>query len=230
MKKSDYIEIFNYLLELYPEPKTELEYNTPYQLLVAVMLSAQATDKQVNKITQHFFKILKEPKDAIKLWQEQIEEQVKSINYFRSKAKHIYIMSQQLLELTKWNKKLSKKEQEIYNTHWYYIPEQREELVKLAGVGEKTAKVIEATLFDKPVIAVDTHVQRVANRLWMVKTNNPLETSKLIDKKIPKEYRTDANHVMVLFGRYYCKAQNPKCSWCKLQNRCLYFKQLEKNN
>ena len=237
MKKSDYPFIFEYISSLFTSLETELKYETPFQLLVAVMMSAQTTDKQVNKISEHFFTILKNPQDAITLWQETIEKNINSINYFRAKAKHIYQSSLLLLErkeqIKEKKKKLTQKEQALFKQYKYYIPETENELTKLPGVGEKTAKVIQYILFKKPVIAVDTHVHRVTNRLGIVATKTPEETSKLIQTRIPKEFRDIAHHSFILFGRYYCKAINPKCDTCKLSKLCNYYNttiQLQEKN
>ena len=241
----DYPLIFNYISSLFTSLETELKYETPFQLLVAVMMSAQTTDKQVNKITDHFFTILKHPQDAVNLGQEKIQEEIKSVNYCRAKAKHIYQTSLLLLEWSapfmkslsrknygrgkggfeksKIQKKLTLKELVLFKQYGYYIPETESELTKLPGVGEKTAKVIQYVLFKKPVIAVDTHVHRVTNRLGIVATKTPEETSKQIQTKIPKEYRNIAHHAFILFGRYYCKAIKPKCETCQLQQICKFY-------
>lgn len=213
--------IFNYLKELFPDPETELNYSTPFQLVVAVMLSAQATDLQVNKVTDTLFKKIKKPEDLLAMGFEKFERSIKSINYYHTKAKHIY----ETALLLKQKK---------------HIPDTLEELMKMPGIGVKTAKLILHVLYDKLYIAVDTHIHRVSNRLWLVKstilkdtspfkrkgayTTSPEKTSELLEKVIPDEYKDHAHHSLVLFWRYYCKAIKPKCDDCKLQKICKYYK------
>lgn len=206
LKKSDFKTIFSYLEQLFPNADTELNYETPFQLLIAVMMSAQTTDKQVNKVTDKLFQIVKTPQDVLKMGHAAFEQAIKSVNLYRGKAKHIYQTSE-LLAAQKGK-----------------IPKTEAELVKLPGVGEKTAKVVLHVLYKKPVIAVDTHVHRVCNRLGIVKTNTPLQTSKLLETTIPNEYKSIAHHCMILFGRYLCTARKPKCSECQLQKLCPYFR------
>lgn len=206
LKKSDFKTIFSYLEQLFPNADTELNYETPFQLLIAVMMSAQTTDKQVNKVTDKLFQTIYQPEDVLKMGHAAFEQAIKSVNLYRGKAKHIYQTSE-LLAAKKGK-----------------IPETEAELVKLPGVGEKTAKVVLHVLYKKPVIAVDTHVHRVCNRLGIVKTNAPLQTSKLLETTIPNEYKSIAHHCMILFGRYLCTARKPKCSECQLQKLCPYFR------
>ncbi len=206
LKKSDFKTIFSYLEQLFPNAETELNYETPFQLLVAVILSAQTTDKQVNKVTASLFQTIKEPEDVIKLGHIAFEQAIKSIGLYKGKAKNIFQTSKLLVE------KKGK------------IPKTEKELIQLPWVWEKTAKVVLHVLYKKPVIAVDTHVHRVCNRLGIVKTKAPLQTSKLLETAIPNEYKQIAHHCIILFGRYYCTARNPKCAECQLQKLCLYFK------
>ena len=225
MTKKDYDELFNNLLHLFPNPDTELNFETPFQLLVAVMLSAQTTDRQVNVVTDKLFLKVKEPNDVLKISEENLAKQVSSVNYYKMKAKHIKQTAQQLIELSKNKKvKLTKNEKECLNKYWYYLPENIEWLIKLPWVGEKTAKVILYVRYKHDLIAVDTHVHRVANRLWIVKTNEPLETSKEIEKVVPKKRKRIAHHSLILFWRYYCTAKKPKCENCVLQKWCKYYK------
>ena len=166
MTKKDYDELFNNLLHLFPNPDTELNFETPFQLLVAVMLSAQTTDRQVNVVTDKLFLKVKEPNDVLRISEENLAKQVSSVNYYKMKAKHIKQTAQQLIELSKNKKvKLTKNEKECLNKYWYYLPENIEWLIKLPWVGEKTAKVILYVRYKHDLIAVDTHVHRVANRL-----------------------------------------------------------------
>jgi len=196
--------IFAYLQKLFPDAKTELNYSTPFQLLVAVILSAQTTDKQVNKVTNILFQKIKQPKDLIKLWFDDFKTHIKTIGLYNGKAKNIRATANILVKKP--------------------LPKTLQWLQELPWVGEKTAKVIGQVLYDMPVIAVDTHVHRVCNRLWIVKTNSPLQTSKLLEKVIPNTYKSIAHHCLILFGRYYCTARNPKCETCKLQKICVYYK------
>lgn len=225
MTKKDYNELFNNLLQLFPNPDTELNFETPFQLLVAVMLSAQTTDRQVNIVTNKLFLKIKEPNDVLKISEENLAKQVSSVNYYKMKAKHIKQTAQQLIELSKNKKvKLTKNEEEYLKKYWYYLPESIEWLIKLPWVGEKTAKVILYVRYKHDLIAVDTHVHRVANRLWIVKTNEPLETSKEIEKVVPKKRKKIAHHSLILFWRYHCTAKKPKCENCVLQKWCEYYK------
>lgn len=197
--------IFDYLQSLFPNAETELHFTNPFQLLVAVMLSAQTTDKQVNKVTDQLFKIIKKPEDILAMGLENFEQAIKSIGLYKNKAKHIFQTSKLLAK------------------HEGILPKTEEELMKFPWVGEKTAKVVLHVLYKKPVIAVDTHVHRICNRLGIVKTKTPLQTSKLLETTIPKKYKQIAHHCMILFGRYHCTARNPKCADCKLNTLCPYF-------
>ncbi len=220
--------IFYYYKELFPNPETELVYNNPFQLIISVILSAQTTDIQVNKITKNLFKIIKNPKNIIDLWKEKLTKSISSINYYKTKSKHIFLLSNIIINKKKldnlWIKKYKIYEEESVK---YFIPNTIEWLQKLPWVGEKTAKVIAHVLFKLPVIAVDTHVHRVCNRLWIVSTKTPEQTSKLLEKVIPKIYKPIAHHSIILFWRYYCTARKPKCTECKLQDICKFYK--EKN-
>lgn len=225
MEKIDYDELFQKLLQLFPNPNTELNFKTPFQLLIAVMLSAQTTDRQVNVVTNKLFLKIKSPEDVLKMTEENLTKQVSSVNYYKMKAKHIRESAEQLIDLAKDKKvKLTKNEKEYLKEYWYYLPESIERLTKLPWVWEKTAKVILYVRYKHNLIAVDTHVHRVANRLWIVKTSEPLETSKKIEKVVPKKRKRIAHHSLILFGRYYCTAKNPKCANCILQKQCNFYK------
>ncbi len=200
-------KIFSYLKSLFPDPKTELEYSTPFQLVVAVILSAQTTDIQVNKVTKKIFNQIKIPQDLLQFWSENFKKAINSIWLYNSKSKNIRNLA---LILDKNNNK---------------IPKTINKLKELPWIGEKTAKVILHVLYNKPVIAVDTHVQRVTNRLWIVSTKTAEQTSKLLEKIIPNTYKPIAHHSLILFWRYYCTARNPKCSTCKLQSICKYYQE-----
>ena len=207
-KKFD--QIFSYFIELYPNAQTELNFDNGFQLLVAVALSAQATDKQVNKVTASLFQKVKKPDDILQMGFENFEQSIKSIGLYKSKAKNL------------------RKTAQILAQGDDVIPSTQDELVKLPWVWEKTAKVILHVLYHQPVIAVDTHVHRICNRLGIVKTAQPLQTSKLLETLIPNQYKQIAHHAMILFGRYFCTARNPKCADCKLQEICRYYKDLPK--
>ncbi len=221
MENRDYDQIFTKLLELFPNPDTELHFSTPFQLLIAVVLSAQTTDRQVNVVTDKLFLKIKGPKDVIKITEKALEKQVSSVNYYKMKSKHIRETAKQLIELSK-NKdnKLTPKEKECLDKYWYYLPESIKWLTKFPWVWEKTAKVILYVRYKHDLIAVDTHVHRVANRLWIVKTSEPLETSKEIEKVVPKKRKRVAHHSLILFWRYYCTAKKPKCENCTLKQWC----------
>ena len=212
MNKKDIEDIFLILKEKYEtQSLIELQYKNPYTLLVAVILSAQSTDAGVNKATKELFKKIDNPKAMIKLGEENLKQYIKTINYFNTKAKHIIIMSKQLIE--NFNSKL---------------PDTFEDMLTLAGVGRKTANVVLNILQDKPRVGVDTHVFRVTNRIGIVNTKNVLETEKQLLKKIPIKYLKYINHYFVLFGRYNCKAKKPNCENCILQKYCKYYKQQHK--
>lgn len=188
-----------------PEPTTELKFNSPYQLLIAVILSAQTTDIQVNKVTQKLFKIAPNERLLSSLDISVIEEIINSIGLYKTKAKNILQTSIIL--------------NQEYNG---VIPKTREELVKLPGVGRKTANVFLNTIHKIPVIAVDTHIFRVSNRIGLCKGKNVLEVENKLTKLLPKNYLVDAHHLLILHGRYICKARNPECSLCCIENFCEY--------
>ena len=200
--------IFQILGKQYKNATTELVYTTDFQLLVAVILSAQTTDKQVNKITAQFFNTIQTPDDLLRIKPQQREKMVSWVNYYKTKAKNIYATANILAQ-----------------ADGYIIPSTLEELMKLPWVGEKTAKVILHVLYEQPVIAVDTHVHRVANRLGLVKTALPLQTSKQLEKIVPKHYKTFAHHALIMFGRYHCTARKPQCASCPLISVCVRYKQ-----
>lgn len=210
ISKAKLDQIFSYLIERFPNAETELNYSNGFQLLIAVMMSAQTTDKQVNKVTDSLFKKVKKPEDVLAMGLEKFEQAIKTIGLYKSKAKNVYATSQ------------------ILANQGGKIPNTEAALVQLPWVWEKTAKVVLHVLFGEPVIAVDTHVHRICNRLWIVKTKAPLQTSKLLETVIPNQYKQAAHHCMILFGRYQCTARNPKCSECALQAICPYFRSLKK--
>lgn len=208
LKKKDIPFLACELEKMFPNAKTELEHENEFQLLIAILLSAQTTDKQVNKASKNFFQVLKTPDDWINLWVEEIKKYIKTLWFYNNKAKNIYKTSKILVE--KFDSK---------------IPKTFEELIELPWVWVKTAKVFLAITQDAPYIWVDTHVHRVLNRLWLVKTKSPLETDKVISSGFTKENHKLLHHTLVLFWRYYCTARNPKCENCVFKEKCDYFKE-----
>ena len=198
-------EIFTLLKKHIPNPTTELIYHSPFELLISVILSAQTTDIAVNKVTKNLFEIANTPLSLSKLKISTIEKLINSIGLYKNKAKNIKATSLILYE--KFNSE---------------VPDNRDKLESLPGVGRKTANVILNTLFKKPVIAVDTHIFRLANRINIAKAKTPLAVEKKLTKLIPKEFLNDAHHLLILHGRYTCKALNPQCNGCVIENLCEY--------
>ena len=203
--------IFNALKNHIKEPKTELVYKNTFELLIAVILSAQTTDIQVNRVTAKLFKIAPNPLKLSKLSLDKIESLINSIGLYKNKAKNIQLTSSILI--TEYNGE---------------VPQSRKELESLPGVGRKTANVVLNTVFDQPVIAVDTHIFRLANRINLAKGKTPLEVEKKLTRLTPTEFLIDAHHLLILHGRYVCKAQNPDCSNCYIYDFCEYKKKLIK--
>lgn len=204
-------EIFNALKNQIKEPKTELIYKNSFELLIAVILSAQTTDIQVNRVTKKLFKIAPDPGSLSELSLEKIESLINSIGLYKNKAKNIQHTSKLLI--TKYNSN---------------VPQSRKELETLPGVGRKTANVILNTIFNQPVIAVDTHIFRLANRINLAKGKTPLEVETKLTRFTPDEFLIDAHHLLILHGRYVCKAQKPDCSSCCIYDFCEYKKKLIK--
>lgn len=198
-------EIIELLDILFPNPKTELEYQNDFQLLIAIIMSAQTTDKQVNKVNKIFFTKFKTPYDLFLLWEENIRNSINTIWLYNSKAKNIYLTAQLLV--TQYHE---------------VIPETLQELQKLPWVWIKTAKVWLSVARNQPYLAVDTHVHRVLNRLGIVNTKTPQETDKKAEKKLKQEDLARLHHTLILFWRYYCTAQKPKCFTCTLEHLCPY--------
>ena len=204
MNKQKISKIFKQLEDKFSRDyKIELDYINNYTLLIAVLLSAQATDKGVNKATENLFKIANTPEDMLKLGEDGVKQYVKSINYFNNKSKNIIKLSKILVE--KFNSQ---------------VPSNREDLESLPGVGRKTANVVLNIAFNIPEIAVDTHVFRVSNRIGLVKADNVLETEMQLKKIIPENYVSFVNHWLVLLGRYICKAKKPDCENCPIKDLC----------
>ncbi len=205
--------IKNYLDIVCKDAKCELNYQTPYQLLVAVILSAQCTDKRVNIVTGYLFKKAKNPFEMTKLNLEELENIIKPCGLYHAKAKAILEMSNDLIQK--------------YNGN---LPEKREELMKLRGVGRKTANVVLSNCFNGDEIAVDTHILRIAKRLNLVTDNaTPYETEMALRKNTEPLTRTKTHHQLISFGRNICTARNPKCDICELKNICKYYKKSKKN-
>lgn len=204
MNKTKIKKIFQILEEKYTRGEIiELKYINVYTLLISVLLSAQATDKGVNKATNELFKIADTPEKMVNLGEENLKKYIKSINYFNNKAKNIIALSKILIE--KFNSQ---------------VPNTREELESLPGIGRKTANVVLNIAFNQTSIAVDTHVFRVSNRIGLVKANNVLDTEKQLWKIVPDEYKKFVNHWLVLLGRYICKAKKPNCNDCPIKDLC----------
>jgi endonuclease-3 len=194
-------------LELYHlNPTTELLYDNEFELLIAVVLSAQTTDTMVNKCTQELFKIANTPSQMIELGVEELEGYIKRINFFKTKAKNIINLSHRLIE--KYDSK---------------VPNDYESLINLPGVGRKTANVILNTIFEEERIAVDTHIFRVSRRLGLSTGTSPLKVEEDLTKIVPKAFRLKAHHLLILHGRYVCRAKKPKCEKCLLSQNCDFF-------
>lgn len=206
-KQERYIHILNYFKTHVPVAETELHYENPYQLLVAVILSAQCTDKRVNMVTPALFEQFPTPEVLAGSNSDTVFSYIKSISYPNNKAKHLVGMAKMLIHDFKG-----------------LVPGEIEELVKMPGVGRKTANVIASVVYNKPAMAVDTHVFRVSARLGLTtNAKNPLQTEKQLIKFIPSELVPKAHHWLILHGRYTCLARNPKCSECELKKWCKYY-------
>ena len=205
LPRADIEAIFARFQEIEPEPKGELEYLNAFTLLVAVALSAQATDVGVNKATKTLFELAPSPAAMVALGVERIEELVKTIGLYRTKAKNVFALSQMLLE-----------------RHGGEVPEDRAALEALPGVGRKTANVVLNIWFKQPTIAVDTHLFRVGNRTGMAPGANPLAVEQVLLKVVPKPYLLHAHHWLILHGRYICKARTPECWRCPIAQWCRY--------
>jgi len=197
--------IFDRLAEMTPEPATELNYSSPFELLIAVVLSAQATDKGVNKATALLFPVANTPQSILALGLDGLKSYIKTIGLFNAKAANIITLCQQLLE-----------------KHDGQVPKTRAALEALAGVGRKTANVILNTAFGQPTIAVDTHIFRVSNRTHIAPGKNVLEVERKLDKWVPKSHKKAAHHLLILHGRYTCMARKPKCGSCGIADLCEY--------
>lgn len=198
-------EIFKRFSEANPEPKGELEHVNPYTLLVAVVLSAQATDAGVNKATRALFKAADTPEKMVRLGEEKVREYVKTIGLYRNKAKNIILLSKKLIA-----------------EHGSQVPRDRDALETLPGVGRKTANVVMNVAFGEPTMAVDTHVLRVANRIGFSKGQTPLAVEEDLLRIVPPDFGVHAHHWLILHGRYVCKARKPECGRCLIRDLCLF--------
>jgi len=207
MKKADVQEFFTRLRAADPEPKSELNWTNPYTLVVAVSLSAQATDVGVNKATEKLFKIADTPQKMLKLGLGGLKDHIKTIGLYNNKAKNVIAMSQMLI-----------------NEFGGEVPRDRAELEKLPGVGRKTANVVLNTAFGEPTIAVDTHIFRVSNRTGIAPGKDVIEVENRLMRLVPEEFKKDAHHWLILHGRYCCKARKPECPVCPIIDLCEYRK------
>lgn len=198
-------EMFRRLREADPEPTTELRYQSAFELLVAVVLSAQATDKSVNQATARLFPVANTPRAILALGVDGLESYIRTIGLFHSKARNVIALCEQLIE-----------------RHGGQVPQDRESLEALPGVGRKTANVVLNTAFGQPTIAVDTHIFRVANRTGLAPGKNVLEVEQKLLRVVPPEYRLNAHHWLILHGRYVCVARKPACFRCALRDLCDY--------
>ena len=205
MNKDKRVNIFTILRKSNPQPTTELVYRTPFELLISVILSAQATDISVNKATKPLFKVANTPQKILKLGEKGLKNHIKSIGLYNTKALNILKTSQMLNEL-----------------HHGEVPQDRAALESLPGVGRKTANVVLNTAFGHPTIAVDTHIFRISNRTGIAPGKNVVEVEKKLIKFVPDEFKKNAHHWLILHGRYTCTARKPKCTSCIIKDLCEY--------
>lgn len=205
MNKSKICKVFARFQQANPSPTTELIYHSPFELLIAVILSAQATDKSVNKATEQLFKIANTPAAILDLGETGLKKYIKTIGLYTTKAKNVIATCRLLIEK--------------FHSH---VPKTREALEELPGVGRKTANVILNTCFGEPTIAVDTHIFRVANRIGLAKGKTPRAVEDQLMKNIPAEFKHDAHHWLILHGRYVCIARKPHCPTCIIRDLCEY--------
>ncbi|TAH35374.1 MAG: endonuclease III [Alphaproteobacteria bacterium] len=205
MSSAEIEQFFSILQAANPEPKTELEYKNPFTLLVAVVLSAQATDASVNKATKDLFKKIDSPQKMLVLGEAGLKNYVKTIGLYNAKAKNIIALSKILID-----------------EFGGEVPRTREELEKLPGVGRKTANVVLNVVFGQATLAVDTHIFRVSNRTGLAPGKNPLEVELNLEKRVPEKFKRHAHHWIILHGRYICKARRPECFRCPVVKQCQY--------
>jgi endonuclease-3 len=205
MRREEVDTFFSRLAAARPAPETELDYTTPYTLLVAVVLSAQATDIGVNKATRVLFNVADTPQKMVALGEAGLAEHIRTIGLYRTKAKNVIRLSEILLA-----------------EHGGEVPREREALERLPGVGRKTANVVLNTAFGEPTIAVDTHAFRVCNRTGLAPGKTPLEVETKLDKRVPARWKHGAHHWLILHGRYVCKARKPECPVCPVVDLCRF--------
>ncbi|BAQ15764.1 endonuclease III [Methyloceanibacter caenitepidi] len=203
-------EMFARFEALDPDPRTELNYRNPFTLLVAVVLSAQATDASVNRCTPALFEIAETPEKMAALAEEDVSERIKTIGLFRNKAKNVIALSKKIVA-----------------EHGGKVPESREDLEALPGVGRKTANVVLNVAFGQPTIAIDTHIFRVSNRTGLAPGKTPLQVEETLERVIPDRYKRHAHHWLILHGRYVCKARKPECWRCHIADLCTFKKKIE---
>ena len=206
MKKKDIALLFSTLQSIEPEPKTELNYNTPFELLISVLLSAQATDVGVNKATAKLYPIANTPQAFLDLGEQGLKKYINTIGLYNSKAKHAIQTARRLVD--------------VFDGE---VPRSRKELESLAGVGRKTANVVLNVLWGESTMAVDTHIFRVSNRTGLAPGKNPLEVEQKLLQVIPKKYMQHAHHWLILHGRYTCTARKPKCHACPINSACTWL-------
>jgi len=211
VKKDQIFEFFRRLAEDNPSPETELEFGNTFQLLVAVVLSAQATDVGVNKATRALFQKVKTPAQMVALGEEGLKEHIKTIGLFNAKAKNVIALSEILVR-----------------DYGGEVPADRDALVELPGVGRKTANVVMNCAFGAETFAVDTHIFRVGNRTGLARGKTPLAVEKQLEKKVPQPFRVGAHHWLILHGRYICKARKPECWRCPVADLCAFKPKSEK--
>lgn len=205
MKRADIVDMFSRLRELDPHPTTELTYTTPFELLVAVVLSAQATDVGVNKATKKLYPVANTPQAMLKLGEEKLKKYISTIGLFNGKAKNVIALSRILVE-----------------QYGGEVPDTREALEALPGVGRKTANVVLNTAFGHATIAVDTHIFRVSNRTGLAPGKDVRAVEDKLEKNVPAQFKQDAHHWLILHGRYVCKARKPECPRCVIRDLCAY--------
>ncbi|WP_077369962.1 endonuclease III [Anaerosalibacter sp. Marseille-P3206] len=208
LKKSEISEVLKILEEVYPDAKAELNFSNPFELLIATILSAQCTDVRVNKVTKELFKEYKTPEDYLNLSQEELGEKIRSCGFYNNKSKNILGTCEALV-----------------SNYDGQVPNTREELIKLPGVGRKTANVVLSNAFSVDAIAVDTHVFRVSNRIGLSSSGNVLDTEKDLMKNIEKSMWSKAHHLLIFHGRRICKARKPKCEICPIIKYCIYYEE-----
>lgn len=203
LSEKEIVKVFERFKKQNPEPKSELEYSSPFTLLVAVVLSAQATDKSVNKVTRELFKVAKSPEQMVELGEEKLIDYIRSIGLYKNKAHNVIGLSKMLIS--------------EFNSQ---VPSTREELEKLPGVGRKTANVVLNVVFNQPTMPVDTHLLRISPKIGFAKGTSTLEIEKSLVERIPKKYMLHAHHWLILHGRYVCTARSPKCDKCIINDIC----------